>query len=50
MTRVAQQLGIGPESLRMWDHQAEIDEGHGGGLTTEERVRLKALEHEVPRR
>lgn len=47
VTRVAQQLGIGSEFLRKWVHQAEIDEGQRGGLTTEERVRLKALEHEV---
>jgi transposase len=45
--RIARQLGIGPESLRQWVKQAEIDVGKRGGLTTDERGRLKALEKEV---
>ena len=45
--RVAKQLGIGPKSLRYWVRQAEIDRGQRGGLTTEEREHLKALEREV---
>ncbi len=46
VTHVARQLGIGPESLRNWVHQAEVDRGDRSGLTTEERERIKVLERE----
>ena len=32
--RIARQLGIGPESLRNWLKQAEIDGGKRPGVTT----------------
>ena len=47
VTRIARQLGVGPESLRKWVHQAEIDRGQRGGLTTDERERMKAMEREI---
>ena len=46
VTRVAHQLGIGPESLRKWVQQADVDGGRRVGLTTEERARMKELERE----
>ncbi len=44
--RVADQLGIGVESLRSWVKQAEIDEGLKPGLSTEDAERMKRLEQE----
>jgi len=45
--RVADQLGIGVESLRGWVKQAEIDAGVKPGVTTAEAARIKELEQEV---
>src|SRR5215831_6052456 len=46
VTRVARQLGIGPESLRNWVKQAEIDDGKRPGVTSEERRRITEPEKE----
>jgi len=47
VTHVARQLGIGPESVRHWVHQAAVDAGDRVGLTTDERQRMKAMEREI---
>ncbi len=46
VTRVAQQLGIGPESLRKWIKQVEIDGGRRPGVTTADQERIAQLERE----
>jgi transposase len=46
VTRIAHQLGVGPETLRKWVRQAEIDRGQRSGVTTEERRRIGELERE----
>jgi transposase-like protein len=45
--RVADQLGIGVESVRQWVKQAEIDDGQRPGTTSVEAAELKALRQEV---
>ena len=45
--RVADQLGIGVESLRSWVKQAEIDDGVKPGVTSVEAARIKELEQEL---
>jgi transposase len=45
--RVAQQLGMHPETLRGWVRQAEIDDGLRPGTTTDEARRIAELEREV---
>jgi transposase len=47
ITEVARKLGVGPESLRNWVHQAEVDGGTRAGTTTDERRRIAELEREV---
>jgi transposase len=47
LRRVGEQLGINPETLRNWVQQAEIDEGHRPGVTTDEAKRIADLEREV---
>lgn len=45
--RVAEQLGIGTESLRGWVEQREIDDGLAPGTPSEDAARIKELEQEV---
>ena len=46
ISRVARQLNVGTESLRLWVKQAEIDDGRRPGLTTDEQAELKRLRKE----
>jgi len=46
-TRVGQQLGVPPDTLRGWVQRAEVNEGARPGITTEEHARMVALEREV---
>ncbi|WP_425490350.1 transposase [Nocardioides daedukensis] len=46
IARVAEQLGMHPETLRNWVRQAEIDGGVRPGTTTSDAQRLAELERE----
>ena len=43
---VASKIGCTAETLRKWSRQSDINSGLRGGITTEERERVKALERE----
>jgi transposase-like protein len=47
MRSIAAKIGCTTETLRKWVRRAEIDSGRRGGLTSNERTRLKDLEREV---
>ena len=44
---IAAKIGCSAETLRKWVRQAEVDTGRRGGLTSDERARMKELEREV---
>ncbi len=46
ITAIANKFGCTAETLRNWVRQAERDSGQRGGLTTDERQRLKELERD----
>ena len=46
LKRIGAQLGINVETLRNWVIQAEIDEGHRPGTTSDDATRLAEVERE----
>ncbi len=46
VTRIANQLGIAPESLRKWVVQAEVDRGQRPGTSSEDARRIAELERD----
>jgi transposase len=44
---IASKLGCSHDTLRAWCLQAARDAGERGGVTSEEKARIKALEREV---
>jgi transposase len=46
ISSISEKIGCTAETLRKWVRQAERDSGERGGLTTQERTRLKELERE----
>ena len=47
MASIGSKIGCRAETLRKWVRQAERDTGQRGGLTTDEKQRMKELEREV---
>ena len=47
--KIADELGISHQTLRNWIHQADVNTGTRGGLTTEEREELRELRRKVKR-
>ena len=43
---IADKIGCTPETLRRWVRQVEVDSGKRGGMTSDDRARLKELERE----
>jgi transposase-like protein len=46
---VAQQVGVGTESVRRWVVRAQVDSGQRAGVTTEEHEEIKKLKAKVRR-
>ena len=47
VAKVSRQLGIGPETLRKWLRQADIDSGTKPGTSSDDAKRIAELEREV---
>ena len=41
---IASKIGCAPETLRKWVRRTEVDTGRRGGVTSDERARIKDLE------
>jgi transposase len=46
VARIAKELGVSDNSLRIWVKQTQIDQGEREGLSTEEREELRRLRRE----
>ena len=46
MAAIASKIGCTTETVRKWVRRAERDQGVRAGLTSDDRERLKTLEHE----
>ena len=46
VSQIARDLGISESCLRRWMAQADVDEGHKTGLSTDERAELVRLRRE----
>ena len=46
ISSIAQKIGCSAETLRKWVRRTEVDTGRRGGVTSDERARLKELERE----
>ena len=44
---IATKIGCTPETLRQWVRRTEVDTGRRGGMTSNERARIKELELEL---
>jgi transposase len=45
-SRIGEQLGVNPDTLRDWVTQAEVNEGRRPGVTSAEAARIAELERE----